>query len=152
MSMDSTPKLSDLLQLPAATLAELAESLDSGNLRHGISAGLLAPFAGGRAAGITEGLKQLQAEGVSMRGMAEMCRCLATARREIEASTDDVYLTLSGPPVEGIPVVGTSTVVRALFEEAREDVLVTSYVFHDARELLAPLAKRANANERFRVR
>jgi hypothetical protein len=130
----------------------LAESLDSGSLRHGISTGLLAPFTGERTAKITEALKGLQAEGTTMRGIAEVCRCLAKARKDIEASTDDTYLTLSGPPVEGIPVVSTPTVVRALFEEARKDVLVTSYVFYDAKELLAPLAARCNGDPQFRVR
>jgi phosphatidylserine/phosphatidylglycerophosphate/cardiolipin synthase-like enzyme len=39
-----------------------------------------------------------------------------------------------------------------MFEEAREDVIVTSYVFYEARELLAPLAARCNANPDFRAR
>ncbi len=149
---DVTPTLSELLELPAATLADLAEALQSGCLRHGISAGLLAPFAGGKATGLAGVLKRFQTDGTSMSGLAEICRCLADARKRIEQSTDDVYLTLSGPVVEGIPVVSTPTVVRALFEEARKDVLVTSYVFYAAQELLAPLAARSNGDPEFRVR
>jgi phosphatidylserine/phosphatidylglycerophosphate/cardiolipin synthase-like enzyme len=58
---------------------------------------------------------------------------------------------LSGPAVPGISVVSTPSMVRGLFEEAKNRVLVSSYVFHEAKDLLAPLAKRMDADPNFEV-
>ena len=63
-----------------------------------------------------------------------------------------VFPTLSGPEVPGTPVVSTPTMVRALFEEARHDVIVASYVFHQSADMLAPLAVKLDANPDFRVK
>ncbi|MFT5499083.1 MAG: phosphatidylserine/phosphatidylglycerophosphate/cardiolipin synthase-like enzyme, partial [Kiritimatiellia bacterium] len=50
-----------------------------------------------------------------------------------------------------LPVVDTATVVRGLFEEAQREVIIASYVFHNAKELLAPLASKMDADEQFKV-
>ena len=49
-------------------------------------------------------------------------------------------LVLSGPVVEGVEMRDTAAVFASLMREAREEVLVTSFVACFARELLGPLA------------
>jgi phosphatidylserine/phosphatidylglycerophosphate/cardiolipin synthase-like enzyme len=45
----------------------------------------------------------------------------------------------------------TKTTVMSLFEEATEEVFITSYVFHEAAEFFALLAEKSDANPNFRV-
>lgn len=70
----------------------------------------------------------------------------------MEAAEKLVFPTLSGPEVPGTPVVSTPTMVRALFEEARQDVIVASYVFYQCANILAPLAVKMAACPDFRVK
>ena len=141
-----------LLQLPASTLKEMADDLATGSLRHGVSAGLLSSFAGGLAAPLAKLFEGLVDEGCSTKILGSLCLAMHSAKDRMERAENDVYLTLSGPEVPGIPVVDTATVVRSLFAEANREVLVTSYVFSHAKELLVPLAARASADPGFKVR
>jgi hypothetical protein len=70
----------------------------------------------------------------------------------METNQNALYLALSGPDVPGTPVVSTPTVVRALFEEAKHDVIVASYVFYQCKDLLTPLATKLDADPNFKVR
>lgn len=141
-----------LLELPAPTLAELAVALRDGSLQYGISAGLLSSFAGSNASVLAGSLNALVALGCTIPALAVICEGMAIARGQLDKLNDDVFLTLSGPEVPGIPVVNTSAVVRALFEEAKQEVLITSYVFHNAKEILAPLANKYAVEPAFKVR
>ena len=144
--------ISALLELPAPTLAELAAALRDGSLQYGISAGLLSPFAGSNASTLAASLNAMVAMGCTIPALAVICEGMAAARGRLDDLNDDVFLTLSGPEVPGIPVVNTSAVVRALFEEAKREVLITSYVFHNAKDILAPLANKYAVDPAFRVR
>ncbi len=141
-----------IMKLPSQALDNLADAMEHGSLRHGVSAGLIAPFAGDRTADVVAFLQAMKDEGTTARGFAVFFHCLAIAKREAERASDDAYLTLSGPPVAGSPVISTPTVVRGLFAEAQQDVIVTSYVFNDAKALLAPLVDRYRESSGFRVR
>ena len=150
--MQKPIELRDFLELPASTLRELSEALHSGTLRYGISTGLLTPYMGGIANVYAPLLRSLIESGCSTNALAAIFMALHAAKGRVEQCDNDFYLTLSGPDIPSIPVVDTPTVVRSLFEEARQEVLVASYVFMNAQELLAPLAEKMKEDPTFRVR
>lgn len=141
-----------MLDLPAATLLELGHALRQGTLRHGVTAGLLAPFAGSRAGDMAMVMRELTEAGCSPDVLGRMCHVLHTAKSRSDTAEASVFPVLSGPDVPGTPVVSTPMMVRALFEEAQRDVIVASYVFVESREILAPLAAKMDADPSFRVR
>jgi len=150
--MSGSTNLSALLGLPAATIREIASALRSGSLKHGVTPGLLAPFVGSSASETCAALVSLSERGCPVSALADVCAALYDAKLQVERLNDDFFLTLSGPDVPGIPVVDTATVVRSLFNEAKHEVLLATYVFHDVRDLLSPLAARLDAEAEFKVR
>lgn len=144
--------LTQLLDFPASTLLELGNALRGGALRYGVSAGMLSPFAGNRAGELATALQAVLDSGCSTEALGRMCLAIHAAKARMERTDNALYLALSGPEVPGTPVVSTPTVVRALFEEAKHDAIVASYVFHQCGDLLAPLAARLDADPAFRVR
>lgn len=146
------PRLNLLLDLPGSTLLELANALTAGSLRFGISTGTLAPFAGSRADQIAPALKALLAAGATTEVLGRMCHVLHEARRRMDEVEQSSFPALSGPEVPGTPVVSTPMMVRALFGEARRDVIIASYVFHKCTEILQPLAEKLDSIAQFRVR
>jgi phosphatidylserine/phosphatidylglycerophosphate/cardiolipin synthase-like enzyme len=127
--------------LPETALRALAQGLRSGSLSTESS-----------AARIAEALRIPQTEAVSFvelfRGstneacLALACESVLEARRNSAAGelSKLVELVLSGPLVEGVEMRDTAAVFASLIREAREEVLVTSFVAGYARELLTPLA------------
>lgn len=150
--MPGDPHLNLLLDLPASTLWELGNALTNGSLRFGVSAGTLSPFVGSRSGDLALAFKGMIDAGCSTEALGRMCHLLHEARKRMEAAEKSVFPTLSGPEVPGTPVVSTPTMVRALFEEARQDVIVASYVFYQAEHILSPLAGKMNACPDFRVK
>lgn len=149
--MPGEPDLSILLQFPASTLRDFAQSLRGGSLRHGVTAGLIQPFFGTKAAEVAGRLSAIAGLGCPPAVLAALADALASSQGATEVALRSVFPVLSGPAVPGVPVVATPTVVRGLFEEAKNRVLVSSYVFHDARELLAPLAERMDDDSGFEI-
>lgn len=151
MSVSPT-SLAVLIELPATALHGLSDALSGGVLKHGVSSFLLSPFVGNRSGEIAALFKRLLDEGCPAKSLSEICLAMAVARDRLDESEKSLFLTLSGPEVVGTPVVDTATMVRALFEEASHDVILTSYVFSYAREMLAPLVTKHDADDSFRVR
>lgn len=150
--MSERPSTSALWDLPSATLAELATAFRSGSLRYGISTGLLTPFAGPASPRLAAAMNEVLTAGCSLSALGLICEEFAAAKAQLEATKDNVFLALSGPNVPGVPVVDTGTVVKSLFLEAKREVLITSYVFHNAGEILAPLVDRCRKDNTFKVR
>jgi phosphatidylserine/phosphatidylglycerophosphate/cardiolipin synthase-like enzyme len=147
------PHLASLTEFPAATLRVLAAALRTGALKYGVSVPALLPITGSARAPATAALLQsLLMEGCPHGVVADLCEGMAVARAKIDAAEALTGVALSGPEVTGTPVVDTATMVAALFEEARERVVVASYVFVKARECLAPLAAKHDAMPGFLVR
>lgn len=146
------PHLNLLLDLPASTLLELGNALRHGALRFGVSAGSLTPFVGSRSGELAQALKGMLDAGCPTDSLGRMCHVLHEAKDRMDEAEKSVFPVLSGPEVPGTPVVSTPAMVRALFEEARHDVIVASYVFHQAEHILAPLAEKMNAFPDFKVR
>ena len=142
----------DLLNLPAASLKSLAEALESGPLRVGISPGLLAPYIGADAERMAGIFHSLRAGGCGSDTRAGICRGFYAAKSRMETAGRDLYLTLSGPDVHGTPVVDTGTVARSLFQEAVEQVTICSFVIYPIPDFFTTLAEKMAAKKNFRVR
>jgi phosphatidylserine/phosphatidylglycerophosphate/cardiolipin synthase-like enzyme len=140
-----------LLKLPASTLLELGSALSDGMLRHGFSEQSLQSFAGAQTRGVNEALRHLTADGLSLPTIGLLCRGIGNALRERDEVERNVQLVLSGPEVPGAPVVDTRTTVMSLFEEASSEVMISSYVFHEAAEFFQRLAEKHDADPAFRV-
>jgi phosphatidylserine/phosphatidylglycerophosphate/cardiolipin synthase-like enzyme len=146
------PELSQLLDLPSSTLLALGNALKNGSLRFGVSASNLYPFLGSRSSELTTVIQGMIENGSTTAILGRWCHVIYEAKCRIEISDASLFLALSGPDVPGTPIVSTPTMVRALFEEAKNDVIVTSYVFSHCRELLAPLATKLDQQSDFKVR
>jgi len=143
--------ISALLGLPASTLSELGRAISHGTLRHGHSPQSLLPFVGERAQVIHQALRRLTDSGFTNATGGLLCESLGSALSERDAAERSIQLVLSGPELVGTPVMDTKTTVLSLFEEASEEVLITSYVFHEAAEFFKVLAEKVDANPGFRV-
>ncbi len=143
--------VSVLLGLPAATLSELGRALSSGSLSHGFSRQSLQPFVGNLAPDIERALNSLRTPDFGLSAAGLLCESLARALAERDAAERRIQLVLSGPEVAGVPVVDTRTTVLSLFEEATAEVLISSYVFHEAAEFFRTLAGKHDALPDFRV-
>jgi phosphatidylserine/phosphatidylglycerophosphate/cardiolipin synthase-like enzyme len=141
-----------LLSLHARANAELGRALSEGTLRFGYSQASLKPLVGAQAAEVGTALSQLKDDGHSLASIALMCRALSLAQAERDAAIHSTQLSISGPDVPGIPIFNTQTTVASLFSQAEQEVLLTSYVFHSAGEILRPLAEKHDANPNLRVR
>ena len=140
-----------LMRLPAATLVALGWALESGTLRHGFSRPGLIPFCGEAAATVDPALRFLTSAGFNNQTVGVLCQSIGRALAERDATERSIQLVLSGPEVAGTPVVDTKTTVLSLFEEAQQEVLITSYVFHKAAGLFSLLAQKHDQNPNFRV-
>ena len=140
-----------LLRLPSATLGELGRALSAGTLRHGFSRQALQPFAGDQAGEVENALRSLAAAGFTLPTAGLLCESLGRALAERDAAERDIQLVLSGPEVASTPVVDTRTTVMSLFEEATGEVVISSYVFHEAAEFFRRLAEKHDASPDFRV-
>ncbi|MBM3793880.1 MAG: hypothetical protein FJW31_07380 [Acidobacteria bacterium] len=140
-----------LLRLPAALLAGLGVALESGTLRHGFSQKTLHPFCGDAAPAVEQALRHLAHVGFSTATAGMLCQGLGRALAERDDAERSLQLVLSGPEVVGIPVVDTKTTVLSLFQEAQQEVLITSYVFHQAAAFFSMLARKHDADPAFRV-
>lgn len=141
-----------LLGLHARANAELGRALSEGTLRFGYSQAALKPLLGAQAAEVCAALSQLEREGHSLASVALVCRALGLAQAERDAAIHGTQLNISGPDVPGIPIFNTQATVASLFLQAKKDVLITSYVFHCAGEILRPLAEKHDLDADLRVR
>lgn len=149
--MNTDPAFDVLRGLGAARLRELGVALSTGILRHGFSSQSLAPFAGPGAAPLDHALKSLLATGFDHATLGILCQGMSTALAEKESHERNTQLILSGPGLPGVPVMDTRTTVQSLFREAQSEVLITSYVFHQAKEFFRELAVKHDAEPGFQV-
>ncbi len=149
--MTSSP-VDILLGLHARANGELGRALSEGTLRFGYSTISLRPLVGMQAADVGAAFSQLEKQGHSLASIALLCSALGLAQAERDAAIHGTQLAISGPDVPGIPVFNTQATVASLFSQAEQEVLMTSYVFHSAGEILRPLAQKHDENPNFRVR
>jgi hypothetical protein len=131
-----------IASLPDGALRAFAQGLRSGSLSATSSAHRLADALGitiDHASRLRESITTTGADGSPL---AIACESAALSRKEAAASdlAKVIELVLSGPVIEGVEMRDTAVVFASMMREAREEVLVTSFVAGYARELLAPLA------------
>jgi phosphatidylserine/phosphatidylglycerophosphate/cardiolipin synthase-like enzyme len=149
--MTSSP-VDILLGLNARANGELGRALSEGTLRFGYSTISLRPLVGMQAAEVGTALAELEKDGHSLASIALMCRILSLAQAERDAAIHGTQLNISGPDVPGVPIFNTQATVASLFSQAQQEVLLTSYVFHSAGDILRSLAEKHDANPDLRVR
>lgn len=148
----SRDQLDLLLDLPADSLRGLALALKSGPLSLGMTRGAIEQFVGPKVSQVAALFKRLSKEGCTKDVIAEICQAHANIREKIEAERSSLLLVLGGPDVSGVPVVDTPTMARSLFAEAREDVIIATYVIYTPAEFFKPLADMFDSVDGFRVR
>lgn len=131
-----------IASLPDGALHAFAQGLRSGSLSATSSVHRLADALGitvDHAARLRDSIATAGADGSAL---AIACESASLSRKEGAASdlAKVIELVLSGPVIEGVEMRDTAVVFASLMREAREEVLVTSFVAGYARELLAPLA------------
>ncbi len=144
--------LSSLLQLPASTLESLATAFKGGQLRYGLDRGVIEGIAGRSNAHIYPALSRLTAGGATTATLGEICATLAEARRSTDSARDGVEIVLSGPEVPGVRVTDTATIAQSLISQAKNDVIICSYVFRLHKDFFSALAARHDAEPDLRVR
>lgn len=143
--------MSVLIGLPASTLSQLGAALREGTLRHGFSVQTLFPLVGEAADIVDRTFCALISGGLDQHNLGLLCLGLGRALSERDAAERNIQLVLSGPEVQGTPVTDTKTTVLSLFEEATKEVLISSYVFHEAADLFRTLAAKFSTDEHFKV-
>jgi phosphatidylserine/phosphatidylglycerophosphate/cardiolipin synthase-like enzyme len=131
-----------IASLSDGALRALAQGLRSGSLSAGSSVHRLADVLAMDAEKAASLRDALAASGTDGAGLALACECALASRRDSAAAelSKLIEVVLSGPLVEGVEMRDTAVVFSSLMREAREEVLVTSFIAGYARELLAPLA------------
>lgn len=143
--------LTTLLQLPASALMQIGSALVDGILKYGPSSQSLSPFCGPRSAEVNDALRSLASTGMKPDALGLLCQGMGRALAERDDAERNIQLVISGPEVPGTPVVDTRTTVMSLFREAVSEVIISSYVFHEAAEFFQHLAERHDADPSFRV-
>jgi phosphatidylserine/phosphatidylglycerophosphate/cardiolipin synthase-like enzyme len=139
-----------LRSLPARTLAELSQALQTGRLTEAATAFVIrhAIPAIGEAAAIE--LSSLLSSGLGLRHAALLLDAVAAGKNR-PADASIVELVTSGPDVVGA-TRDTGVVLRELFAEAKHRVLVVGFAVHQGREIFASLADRMTQRPDLAVR
>jgi phosphatidylserine/phosphatidylglycerophosphate/cardiolipin synthase-like enzyme len=134
----------------AGTLRRLADAFRSGQLGPQTSAFSISKIAAAPQAVVDE-VVRLQAEGISPNHLTLLLEANA-AVAEARAGHVDAQLVWTGPESQTAQSRDTSVVVQELFGHARRDVLVSTFVVHQAAVVFAPLARRMDELSDLRAR
>lgn len=140
-----------LSSLPAEQLDALAQALQHRRVNLASSPPTLAAYVGGSAALVSGAFQSLGREGFTDAQAAALLRVARTCRMQERTGQVVADLVLSGPEVPGIPTSATDAVVHSLFLEAKREIVLAGYAFHNARGILEPLAKRMQDSLSLRV-
>jgi phosphatidylserine/phosphatidylglycerophosphate/cardiolipin synthase-like enzyme len=135
-------KLEALHQLPTASLRSLADSLAAGMLSAGITRFGVQQVAGTDTPEIERVLQTLAAAGFSPAQMAVVVSTIVDSRAARPDATALFDLVLSGPDLPGVPTADTAAVVQTLIAQAKEEIVLVGYAFHNGQQLFRPLAER----------
>ncbi len=127
-------------------LREIAVALQSGRLSSPFSVASLQRYCSAQTAGpVAQALQKLADEGMRAEHLALMIESLAEAKANSDDRLDGVDLVWTGPEVAGIANRDTSVVVRELFSNACQFVLVAGYAVAQGRAVFRSLAQRMEA-------
>lgn len=104
------------------------------------------------AQSITESLQGLVASGTSTRGLGKVLELLAEIVEERPSLEDLVDLVTTGPDCGAVSTRDTSVVVRDLFHNAKDSVVVIGYAVRQGQQVFQTLATRMADIPSLRVR
>jgi phosphatidylserine/phosphatidylglycerophosphate/cardiolipin synthase-like enzyme len=135
--------ISSLLLLPETDLAPLIAALRSGRLSPPFTPGAVGQFVGhSLSAATAEAMEQLHQVGLSEAQLAAALELVLQDRRRRPRLEDAIDLVTSGPDAPGLANRDTAVVVRELFANAVQSVLVAGYVVFQGHRVFQALADR----------
>src|SRR2546425_4731424 len=133
----------NIQSLTDSDLREIASALRSGRLSPPFRpAGLRAFCPAGHERMVAVEMQGLVEDGMKTEHLALLVDTLADARTQRSEIRDPVDLVWTGPEAPGTANRDTSVVVRELFANANEHVLVAGYAVYQGREVFRALAER----------
>src|SRR5262245_18327455 len=132
-------------------LRDIASALASGRLTPPFTGVALRQLCSDAEAVALE-MQKLASDGLQTRHLTLMLESLAAARSPRPEVRDAVDLVWTGPEAPGIANRDTGVVVRELFANANEHVLVAGYAIYQGREVFRALAERMTRRPELKVR
>jgi hypothetical protein len=144
--------VSALTLLTTGDLIHLAGDLRSGRLAPPFSPLALRRYVHeSAAAGVAAELHQLFQDGMQPRHLAACIETLCRDRCQRRVAEDVIDLVWTGPEAPGIVNRDTGVVVREMFRDARESVLVAGYAVYQGQVIFKELADRMDQNPALQV-
>lgn len=139
--------------LSETDLHEIAAALRSGRLSPPFTTPSLQGYcSNGNERFVAVEMQGLTDDGMKPDHLALLLDSLASARSQRPEARDPVDLVWTGPEAAGIANRDTSVVVRELFANANEHVLVAGYAVYQGREVFRALAERMSELPALKVR
>jgi phosphatidylserine/phosphatidylglycerophosphate/cardiolipin synthase-like enzyme len=129
-----------LQELSAGDLSHLRDLIQGGRLGPPFPAAALGALHNREA--VARSFQSLSADGMSPKHIALLLGLLAQERSRLSSARDFVELVWTGPEGAGVANRDTAVVVRELFSEARESVLLAGYAVYQGRAVFKALADR----------
>lgn len=143
----------NLLQLADSDLREMASAIRAKRLSAPFTAMSLGRLlAGPVAQDVARDLQRLADQGFTPEQLAAMLELLVADRAGRPRLEDVLDLVVTGPEAGGIASRDTSVVVRELFSQARQSVLVAGYAVYQGRAVFRALADRMQDCGHLKVR
>jgi hypothetical protein len=143
---------SALCSLGTEDLRQLAAALRSGRLTSPFGSLLLGRYVpAAMAGGLAIELQQHATEGMEPRHLAACLEILCQDRSQRPVAEDLIDLVWTGPEAPGIVNRDTSVVVREMFQDARESVLIAGYAVYQGHFVFKELAERMDRSPELHV-
>jgi phosphatidylserine/phosphatidylglycerophosphate/cardiolipin synthase-like enzyme len=137
--------------LPGRQLEALAIAMGNQWITLHASVARLAEITGSNAVAVSEAFTHLRETGFTDRQGRVLLQMAFNLRTQVSSEQNQVDLVLSGPDVPGIPTAATDAVVQTLFLEAKREIILAGYAFHNARVIFEPLSQRMQADPTLKV-
>lgn len=145
--------IESILSMDVSELQALASAIRVGRLTTPFSAlALQRVLPARKAASVAKSLEALGHQGATTLAIATMLELLLQERRRHVAINEAIDLVTTGPEADGISNRDTSVVVRELFADANESVLIAGYAVYQGQTVFAALADRMMARPQLQVR
>ena len=142
-----------LVKLSAAAIKALSEAIRSGRISPPFTAISLRDYvAGADSSEIASELQRLAKSGVESPHIAYVLDAIAAERARNQPIGELVELVWTGPESIRSATRDTGVVVREMFANAQEDVLIAGYAVYQGKRIFKELAERMDAMPRLRTR
>ena len=153
LNSSDRPMTGSFCLLTSDDLKQLAGALRSERLIAPFSSLLVKRYVPESLAGrISAELQERFAEGMEARHMADCLELLCQDRMQRPVAEDLIDLVWTGPEAQGIVNRDTGVVVRELFQNAKESVLVVGYAVYQGHIVFKTLAERMDQNPQLGVK